>query len=322
MLGTRGLPQSSILSVSAGGMRKQVQVSAIDGPLRFSAKANEISQIRIDVMDTLGRARLPYQPTEQQYTLPLEALSTAPANVSPNMELDVVVRPVGLDSPANPKVEESHQRRETDANGYLEEQGLVNFMQFLLHSLMQDKPADPYPFIQRQVAMQVAAKSGNSIPPSPSNYPAFSSGMPMLTVPTVDTSLAPEYNTLLESLTPQAASSMQKGEIMNLEREAEEARARLLADNEQLRETAMQMNLEYERLMRESSLLNEQLNAKRAAKAESQTQQAYSEIEKLQNDVKQLARENAALVSKLARGREMIDLVRQDVLQIQRDIDK
>lgn len=48
------------------------------------------------------------------------------------------------------------QKREAAARDYLEEHGLVGFMQFLMQSLMKDKPADPYLFLQKQVAMRAA----------------------------------------------------------------------------------------------------------------------------------------------------------------------
>merc|ERR1711981_1088242 len=99
-------------------------------------------------------------------------------------------------------------------------------------------------------------------------------------------------------------------------------RKHLLADNAQLRETAMQMNLEYEKLMKESASLHDKLGAKRAEKKNNRALEAYKEIEKLQEEVSQLARENAKLVADLARGREMIDQVRQDMIKIRQTVEE
>lgn len=326
MLNARGVPKSGLLSISAGGMRKQVQLSGLDRPLRFPAKsADDISQIKVDVLDVLGRARLPYQPCEQKYTVPLESNAETSATM-PNMEVDIIVRPCDPESPSGLSKEqeaEARRRKEVDANGYLEEHGLVNFMQFLLHSLMQDKPTNPYPFLQKQVAMRMQAAGGASLsyPISPSSGAIPTLSTPLLTVPALQD---PDImvDSLLERTSPQAAQSFTPEEIANLEREAEETRKRLLEDNAQLRETAMQMNLEYERLMKESAALHDKLGAKRASKNATRTQEAYREIEKLQEEVSQLARENAKLVADLARGREMIDQVRQDMIKIRQTVEE
>lgn len=389
MLNTRGIPKSGLLSISAGGMRKQVQLSALDRPLRFPADT-EISQIKVDVLDVLGRARVPYNPGEQKYTLPLEAGSGDIQVASGEaMEVDVIIRP--CESPSSPANQAkdgeldtaARRRKEIDASGYLEEHGLVNFMQFLLHSLMQDKPANPYPFLQKQVAMRMESQTANGTVASPSSpsggqVPPLT-GYPMLNVPAVQdtdlaiTSLLQNSKLALMPTSPQAATSPE--DIANLEREALEASQRMRADNALLREAAEQMKLEYEKLMQESKSLHGKLDAKRAQKEfnkaviqrppilpfasyysrfvspqcglvywntihsrfwsrpdnpaalapvmatkETRTQAAYREIEKLQDEVELLARENAKLVADLARGREMIDLVRQDMLEIRRSV--
>jgi len=317
--GSRGIPQSGLLSISAGGMRKQVQLSSIDRPLRFPADA-EISQIKVDVLEVTGRARLPYEAAEKQYTLPLEQ----PGNLADdnwNMEVDVVIRPFsGPDSPSNELDGEARRRKESDANGYLEAHGLVNFMQFLLHSLMQDKPEDPLPFIEKQVALRKKYQAGGS-PSSPSAALPVIKGYPLLSVPTIqDSDLA--ITSLLERIptSPQQGAAASPEAIAQLERDALTATQRLRADNAKLRETAEQMKAEYEKLMQESTILNQKLDLKRTAKREGKEQEAYREIGKLQEEIELLAKENAKLVTDLTSGREMIDLVRKDMLEIRQSV--
>lgn len=317
VLKTRGIPQSGLLSISAGGMRKQVQLSAIDRPLRF-ASTDDISQIKVDVLDVRARARLPFQASEtseQTFTLSLDPKEAEPADPALDMEVDVVVRPCAPDSPSKATEEldaEIRQRKEADANGYLEEHGLVGFVQFLLHSLMQDKPSDPYPFLQKQLAMRITKQSGGS--------PTGSRAPPPLNMSETDDN---EISSILNHLSPQAASSVSPEDIAKLELQALEASQRLRQDNAKLRETAELMKQEYEQLMEESRNLNQKLNAKKSSKqlvAETQAQAARKEVDKLQDEVSLLAQENAKLVSDLARGREMIDAVRLDMVQIQKTI--
>lgn len=327
VLDVRGAPKNGVISVSAGGMRKQVQISAIDRPIRFPGKAEDISQVKVDLLTPLGRARVPYNANGQRFTLPLDGANGEPIG---NMEVDVVMRPADpLSSSLTQEQDaEARRRKEEGANSYLEEHDLVGFMQFLLHSLMQDKPADPYPFLQKQVAMRMSAKAGgvppirmdNVPPPIITEYPATTT--PLAPPPVLEDS-EDEVTGLLESLSPQAAAvslSTPEG-IAHLEAKALEAKKRLMEDNEKLRDLALQMNSEYENLMKESQALHQKLDAKRKVKErETRTQEAYKEIEKLQDEVAQLARENAKLVADLARGREMIDLVRQDMLEIRRSV--
>lgn len=316
VLKTRGIPQSGLLSISAGGMRKQVQLSAIDRPLRFPS-TDDISQIKVDVLDVRARARLPFQASEtseQTFTLSLDPKEAEPADPALDMEVDLVIRPCALESPSKATEEldaEVRRRKEADANGYLEEHGLVGFVQFLLHSLMQDKPNDPYPFLQKQLAMRITNQAGGS--------PTGSRAPPPLNMSDSDN----EITSILNHLSPQAASSVRPEDIAKLEIQALEASQRLRQDNAKLRETAEMMKQEYEKLMEESRNLNQKLNAKRTSKqvvAETQAQAAYKEVEKLQDEVSLLAQENAKLVSDLARGREMIDAVRLDMVQIRRTI--
>jgi len=348
VLNMRGIPKSGLLSISAGGMRKQVQVANLDRPLRFPAV--EDMQIKVDVLGVRGRARLPFEAFEQTCTLAVDPIVGEPA-LAEGMEVDLIVRPCAPDSPAAPTEELDARRKvrkEMDASGYLEEHGLVTFVQFLLHSLMQDKPADPYPFLMKQVNMRMSKQAGKSGPTSPAgagfifnggqtlpalditgipDMPGYST-VPMTPVPAVQDDN--DISGLLEHLTPQASSAATAEDIADLERQALEASQRLRADNSKLRETAEQMKLEYEKLMQESSDLHGKLNAKRKAKQEAamaearttqtRAQAAYVEIEKLQDEVGQLAKENAKLVADLARGREMIDTVRLDMMEIRQTI--
>merc|ERR1712096_273994 len=154
---------------------------------------------------------------------------------------------------------------------------------------MHDKPADPYPFLQNQLAMRMSAAkaakaatsptSGAAIP-SDGTIPALTT-LPLMTVPAVQDSDA-DVTSLLSTLKPEA-STVTPEDIANLERQALEASQRLREDNEKLRDTAMQMKLEYEKLMQESQQLHTKLDIKRAAKV--RTQEAYVEIEKLQDEV-------------------------------------
>lgn len=346
MLNARGIPKTGLLSISAGGTRRQVQLSAIDQPLRFPVKsADEISAVKVDVLDILGRARMPYESKENRVTVSLDNGDAADGlDGLERMELDLIMRPCA--DPSSPSSNDAardpglRHRKELEHSSYLEEHGLVNFMQFLLHSLMQDKPVDPYPFLQKQVAMRMASKGSSSGGYTPATTGGFNNSLNFTAASIAEAS---EVDTLLQRLSPRAASSAPPEEIMSLEKEALDACQRSRAENQKLREMASQLQSEYEKVMQESRNLHHKVDAKRAAKAEEKARAreqearavadeaskklneqkgsngAYKEIERLQEEIAQLARENAKLVADLARGRDMINLIRGDMEEMRRD---
>jgi len=375
VLETKGLPPGSVLSISAGGTRRQVQVSALDRPLKFPGNAGDISQVKVDVLDVKGRARLPFDSKKdaEKVSVQLESTAeTADANVPAAPEsMEVVLKMKASDVPVSPQAEEAdagmRRRKELEANGYLEEHGLVPFMQFLLHTLLQDKPRDPYQFLQKQVGLKMSAVTV----PSSSDPPAEKPPLPAPTGQELE-----QVNNLLDRLTPRRlAETATEEDMAALEREALEASERLREDNAKLRATALELKKEYEKLMQESALLHRKLDEKRArkkamaeslrrptiapfpqyyqrfvgrqcsarywntlhgsfssskdtapakavepSKEEPSTQVAFREIQKLQEEVMSLARENAKLVADLSRGREMIDMVRKDIMEIRSTI--
>jgi len=334
----RGIPDTGLLSISIGGTRRQVQISQQCRTLRFPGKVEDMSQIKVDVLKSVGRGRVPCSMDsgpETQYKVSIDAEDGSA------MEVDLIAR-LASGEPANPTQEEingQRANREVMASNYLEEHGLVNFMQFLLTSLMKDKPVDPYSFLQKQLALKTG-KQGDS-----------------------------PVDGLLDRLKPEEACKGSALELSKLESEALEAGQRLRSDNADLRRTASQLKGEYDKLMKESSFLHNKLDAKHAAKEaiahptilpfknyygrfvlaqcrphywnklhrqftdrveptplgaaekEAKTRAAYREIEKLQEEVAALARENAKLVSDLARGREMIEMVRKDIDEIRTSVE-
>lgn len=352
VLNPRGLPKKAVISISVGGTRRQVPLAGLDRPLRFPGKAEDVSQIKVDVLNVMGSCRLPYEPSVEKYTVPIESVSgeTLENKALDSMELDLIVRccdPEIALTPSKEEADASRKKKEVGASDYLEEHGLVGFMQFLLTTLMQDKPADPYHFLHKQIARRIAAKAGAS----------------------GESDQADVY-ALLDRLSPKSAAKLYATQdVEGLEREAVQAAHQLRAENASMRQTALELKTEYEKLMQESGSLQNKLDAKRAVSAastrpgvlpfnryynrflgrqcprnqwhsihlrfdsyrpptlsaaeleqEAARNSAASEIQALQDDVGALARENAKLVADLARGREMIETVRNDILDIRRSV--
>jgi len=196
-------------------------------------------------------------------------------------------------------------KREHEAKGYLEKHGLVSFMQFLMQSLMKDKPGDPYGFLQKQVAMRAAQAR------------LMSQGME-------DNQL----NSLLTKLDPDVSGAASPEQLKALEAEALEAGKRLAEDNEKLRGTASDLKAEYDKLLQESMNLRDQHGSMpnlpavtqttpnpktTATEGESQQVSAYREILAVQEEVSELAKENSELVDSLSKMMKQIEAVRGEI---------
>merc|ERR1712060_199297 len=97
---------------------------------------------------------------------------------------------------------------------------------------------------------------------------------------------------------------------VQLERQAEEAAAKLRQDNMSLRQTADDLKSRYGQLLEESEQLQAAMVKAGAAENiedEDPRVQAYCDIARMQEEITQLSDENHALVAQMAKMREKID---------------
>lgn len=302
MLRHRGIPASSIISIRAGGTRRQAQLSALDRPFKFPCRPEECTTFKVDALDLLGSARLAYNPDENEYCLPLEPTE---GGSQASMEVSFRIKRAGAaGSHGAGEAEEDRskdQRKEGAARDYLEKHGLTAFMQFLMQSLMKDKPPEPYTFLQREVTKRMVTE---------------------ITKNAED----PGLESLIAKLSSQGPQGVSAEQYSNLEHEAAAVGEQLRTDNARLRETAEQLMSRYGQLLDESALLHRAAASKgpsgaasvapTEAMAESSASMqvaAYKDIAKMQDEVTVLAKENALLVSELARMLSSIDTVRGEI---------
>jgi len=279
----------------------------------------------------LGTARLVYDPSQSEYSLCLETTAD-PSAPGRNMEVAFAVHTSGdgrgglegdgfndtsmSKRPATSGVadaeddREREDQREWSAREYLEQHGLTTFMQFLMQSLMKDKPADPYAFLQKQVTKRMVSE--------------LSKGMGGSEEEGVDAFLA-HINT--------EAPQISTGQLEELEREAAATSEQLRLDNKRLRETAAQLKSRYWQLLEDNQLAAPALADAPVGDAahgdyqvsvtglgfpplgphETPQLAAYREIANLQTEVSSLAKENGSLVEELAQMRSRVDAVRSDI---------
>jgi len=322
VLRTHGVPKTSVISVRAGGTRRQAQLNMLDRPLKFPCKPEECATFKVDVLDLLGTGRLAYRPDESEYSLALDP----PDETAPQRAIEVAFSIRRRGEPRFPDsgddrhlsgAEEERaldEKREVSAREYLEKHGLTSFMQFLMQSLMKDKPSDPYQFLQKQVTKRMVSelsKCGDS----------------------EDCGLS----TVLEHNSQGPPPGVSSEQLAELEQQAAAASEQLRLDNKRLRESAAQLKRRYWQLLEESGpvltsvaptpalpVLTENEPVEAAAPAadsnvppagldETPQMAAYRDIASMQDEVCSLAKENGSLVEELSNMRAAIDSVRSEI---------
>lgn len=322
-----GIPESGIISIRAGGTRRQAQISTLDRPLKFPCEPGQGTTFKVDILDLLGSGRLAYNPGENEYSLSLDSACGG----DDDMEVAFRVRRAGdpafgeTTSPvggggaeprggAEPKDDRSRDaRKEAAARDYLEKHGLTAFMQFLMQSLMKDKPPDPYSFLQKQVTKRMVTEVSRSVAGDK-----------------VDLLEDKGLETLLKKFnSTDAPLEVTVEQLEQLERDAAAAGEQLRTDNVRLRETAEQLKYRYGQLIEESAFIHKQAAAKAGlimdgeprmppvAYGESPQMATYREIARMQDDISDLARENADLVAELANMRAAVETAHVEMDEMQ-----
>lgn len=160
-----GFPEGSILSVRAGQLRRQGPLSC-QKPIQFGTSLLDANPFKVDVYAPLASKRVTLVPQVDQYSLTFDA---------PGMELDIVVKEVattrvgGGKFAVDPKQDRvaleakqmKKQKTAVETQEYIDRHNLVQFVQNLMQSVLAEKPADPFAYIE---ATMRAARSNDQSP--------------------------------------------------------------------------------------------------------------------------------------------------------------
>eukprot|EP00931_Biecheleriopsis_adriatica_P123030 TRINITY_DN9808_c0_g1_i2.p1 TRINITY_DN9808_c0_g1~~TRINITY_DN9808_c0_g1_i2.p1 ORF type:complete len:666 (-),score=175.87 TRINITY_DN9808_c0_g1_i2:117-2114(-) len=173
-----GLPEDAIVSIRFGTTRRQAPLETVcSHPLKFPSSLEEICEpLKIDVLKPIATTRLVLHPHEDQYTIGLEqssmgqTLSQEDCGVTSDMYIGLNIKP-SMDGKSGSRPDSAMPAKFQDAaasaKDYLEEHGLLRYVQSLLHAVIQVKPKDPYAFMMEQLgASKSKAASVRSRPTS------------------------------------------------------------------------------------------------------------------------------------------------------------
>lgn len=178
VLSVSGAAPDQVVSIRAGGQRKQAAVSSLGQgiPFRLASGPTGVNPFRIDILKQVGSARLAVRPGEGNYSIEVKDAGEGGEPV----RVGFAVRALGpkkgeqVEAPPSerPKVrsrgasnalpmKEEEERRFLSqtavAKEYLEAHELLPFVRALLQTVIRDRPLDPYSFIAEQFRIAAAA---------------------------------------------------------------------------------------------------------------------------------------------------------------------
>lgn len=178
VLSVSGAAPDQVVSIRAGGQRKQAAVSSLGQgiPFRLASGPTGMNPFRIDILKQVGSARLAVRPGEGNYSIEVKDAGEGGEPV----RVGFAVRALGpkkgeqgeappLERPkvrsrgasnALPMKEEEEKRflsQTAVAKEYLEAHELLPFVRALLQTVIRDRPLDPYSFIAEQFRIAAAA---------------------------------------------------------------------------------------------------------------------------------------------------------------------
>lgn len=312
MLNHKGMPETSMLSIRAGNTRRQAPITELNRPMKFPTGPDENTHFKIDVLDLIGTTRQTYHAAQTEYRFQLENPSERGklTDIEVAFAVRTKVSDKGPQSETDPEDEKLDKKKEQGARDYLDQHGLTSFMQFLMQSLMKDKPADPYGFLHKQVTKRMVTQLSKTIGGANTRIPDDK-----------------EIESMVSRLYQHSPTDVTAEQMATLERDCAAARAQLQIDNAKLQETTEQLKAKYD--IQETSDSQPPLDVTREpaivqrlplddprnvfGSEDSIQLSAYKEIAGMQDEVSALAQENAALVQQLASMRASIDAVRGDI---------
>eukprot|EP00931_Biecheleriopsis_adriatica_P092093 TRINITY_DN65919_c0_g1_i1.p1 TRINITY_DN65919_c0_g1~~TRINITY_DN65919_c0_g1_i1.p1 ORF type:complete len:371 (-),score=104.88 TRINITY_DN65919_c0_g1_i1:65-1153(-) len=154
-----GIPEGSILSVRAGTKGRQTQLR-LDEPLKFPTTKEAAKLLKLDVFVQFGKARLALRPGAFHYTAELQSDEGLPVGSLDFEATDSTEKEKHRQAPVTSEVYGPSRRTQEHvrASSYLDEHGLIQYLQGLLQNVLREKPSDPYQYMIQQLQAARAAR--------------------------------------------------------------------------------------------------------------------------------------------------------------------
>jgi len=167
-----GLQDDFIISIRSGTTRRQAPLdTARTRALKFPSTLESCCEpLKIDVLQTIASTRLVLHPREAAYKVRLDGDDRqGPLGLALQVTDSDGCRHKGLAAEklvTRPETPLKHHETAASAREYLESQGLLKYIQSLLHAVIQVRPKDPYKFMMTQLS------AAEPLPPAPKDQSA------------------------------------------------------------------------------------------------------------------------------------------------------
>ena len=144
-----GIPEDAIVSVRCGGMRRQAPLETLTTqPLKFPVAIDAVSEpLKIDVLQPVATTRLVLHPHEELYSIGFEHSAEMVIGLKMKSQNDLPVEGNGPENAAP-----NFRDAAASAKDYLEQHGLLRYVQSMLHAVIQVRPGDPYAYMIEQLS--------------------------------------------------------------------------------------------------------------------------------------------------------------------------
>lgn len=177
-----GIPSGSIVSIRAGNVRRQAPLT-FDQPFKFPLKKDAANPFKVNIFSQFGKARLVLRNAEDTYLAHIEnedgrSVATLEFEAKDSSERERLARQLarGEGGTQEDTAASAKARKSVLVSRYLDQHGLVEYMQNLIQSVMHEQPADPYEYMIRQLQAAIikrdeaaAASSNRTITETPTD---------------------------------------------------------------------------------------------------------------------------------------------------------
>lgn len=171
--GQEGLPADGLVSIRAGATRRQAPLSSLyTSPLKFPPVVEaSFEPLKIDVLLPIASARLVLQPNESHYRIRFDGEGKTGLKCL-GLGIHRPGAGVGMGNRPASALPVQLQDATAAAKDYLEEHGILRYVQGLLHAIMQVRPNDPYGFMIKQLTSVVRLAPEQAAPDAGTSPPA------------------------------------------------------------------------------------------------------------------------------------------------------
>jgi Ca2+-binding EF-hand superfamily protein len=140
-----GVPAESIISIRAGGERRQAAVKQ-NHPFKFPSALKDANPLRIDIFSPLGSRLLSLDPSRARHTVDVGGSMKVVLDVQQQLGDSSTMPAAGQKVPSIPGFK-SKLGQASEFNSYLERHNIVNFIQEIFLEMLHKMPDDPYSFL-------------------------------------------------------------------------------------------------------------------------------------------------------------------------------